>query len=107
MADEAQRQLRAYVEYFRDLGVYDFYRRGEAGSLAWPEVEAAAIEQAPLAAPVPVVASLASIPSAIVQSKVASVAEQGPGVGLAGKLVSFDDLAPHTAPQQRPLCSQL
>ncbi len=22
-------QLRAYVEYFRDLGVYDFYRRGE------------------------------------------------------------------------------
>jgi DNA polymerase len=26
---EAGPQLRAWVEYFRDLGVYDFYRRGE------------------------------------------------------------------------------
>jgi len=35
MAEEAEEQLRAYVEYFRDLGVHDFYRRGE------PVVEAA------------------------------------------------------------------
>jgi DNA polymerase len=29
MQGEATTQLRAWVEYFRDLGVYDFYRRGE------------------------------------------------------------------------------
>ena len=29
MAVEAEQQLRVYVEYFRDLGVHDFYRRGE------------------------------------------------------------------------------
>ena len=38
MADEA-RQLRDYVEYFRDLGVHDFYRRGEPGAVTWPEAE--------------------------------------------------------------------
>ena len=29
MAGEAEQQLRAYVEYFRDMGVHDFYRQGE------------------------------------------------------------------------------
>jgi DNA polymerase len=29
MQDEAGAQVRAWVEYFRDLGVQDFYRRGE------------------------------------------------------------------------------
>jgi DNA polymerase len=29
MAGEAEQQLRAYVDYLRDLGVYDLYRRGE------------------------------------------------------------------------------
>ena len=24
-----EQQLRAYVEYFRDMGIHDFYRRGE------------------------------------------------------------------------------
>jgi hypothetical protein len=28
MAGEAEQQLRAYVEYLRDLGVHDFYRQG-------------------------------------------------------------------------------
>ncbi len=28
MAGEAE-QLRAYVEYLRDMGVHDFYRQGE------------------------------------------------------------------------------
>ena len=31
---KTEQQLRAYVEYFRDLGVYDFYRRGEPVGLA-------------------------------------------------------------------------
>ena len=33
MAGEATEQLRAYVEYFRDLGIHDFYRQGEPLSL--------------------------------------------------------------------------
>ena len=32
-------QLRAYIEYFRDLGVHDFYRRGEPEP--WPAAAAA------------------------------------------------------------------
>ncbi len=34
MAGESEEQLRAYVEYFRDLGIYDFYRRGEPLAIA-------------------------------------------------------------------------
>jgi uracil-DNA glycosylase len=33
MAGEATEQLRAYVEYFRDLGIHEFYRQGEPLSL--------------------------------------------------------------------------
>ena len=29
MPGEAEPQVRAWVDYFRDLGVHDFYRRGE------------------------------------------------------------------------------
>ena len=29
MAGETGAPLRAWVDYYRDLGVYDFYRRGE------------------------------------------------------------------------------
>lgn len=38
MAVEAEQQLRAYVEYFRDLGVHSFYRRGEPVVAAEPAV---------------------------------------------------------------------
>lgn len=31
-------QIRAYVTYLRDLGVYDWYRRGEAGTLSLAEL---------------------------------------------------------------------
>ena len=45
MAAEAEQQLRAYVDYLRDLGVYDLYRRGEpdleAEPLVLPRIEAA------------------------------------------------------------------
>ncbi len=79
MADETQSQLRAYVEYFRDLGVYDFYRNGEpAEALVVLEAEAAvAVEPVVAAAPV-------------VVEPVVAVAG---GTVVAGKLVSFDDLA--------------
>jgi DNA polymerase len=45
MAGEAEEQLRAYVEYFRDLGVYDFYRQGEpvAAAVEEPVLQASAV----------------------------------------------------------------
>lgn len=92
MAVEAEQQLRAWVEYFRDLGVHDFYRRGEpvyaapsADSIAEPAVE-------PPAAPV--------VPATVVSP---SVHSERPTVSVSrpdfleppiAKLVSFDDLAP-------------
>ena len=54
MAGEAERQLRAYVEYFRDLGVHDFYRRGEPVSAAGNTAASVASGPALLAPPVPV-----------------------------------------------------
>jgi len=46
--------LRAYVEYFRDLGVHDFYRRGEPVSAAGNTAASVASGPALLAPPVPV-----------------------------------------------------
>jgi DNA polymerase len=45
MAGESEQQLRAYVEYFRDLGIYDFYRRGEP--VAEAEIAELAVAPAP------------------------------------------------------------
>ena len=82
MADETLSQLRAYVEYFRDLGVHDFYRNGEpAEAMVLPEVEAAFMAKAVVAA-APVVLEPVVVSSVV-----------GGGV-LAGKLMSFDALAP-------------
>ncbi len=79
MAGEAEQQLRAYVEYLRDIGVHDFYRRGEPVFAEIPEppptqVEAAAVVEEPKANPV------LSKP-AFLEPPIA-------------KLVSFDNLAP-------------
>jgi DNA polymerase len=41
MQGEAGPQVRAWVEYFRDLGVHDFYRRGEPVAHAASEPDAA------------------------------------------------------------------
>ena len=86
MADEVQKQLRAYVEYFRDLGVRDFYRRGEPGTVVWPEVEEARVET-PVAVAAPVVERKVVAAPLMVE-------EPDRGVDLPGKLVSFNDLAP-------------
>ena len=45
MQSEAEPQLRAWVEYFRDLGVYDFYRNGEPVSLGAQKAEAGVYSQ--------------------------------------------------------------
>src|ERR1700731_2563589 len=79
MAGEAEQQLRAYVEYLRDIGVHDFYRRGEPvyAEIQMPQplpVEAAVVVEELDAAPV-------SSRPAFLEPPIAT-------------LVSFDDLAP-------------
>jgi uracil-DNA glycosylase family 4 len=79
MAGEAEQQLRAYVEYLRDLGVHDFYRRGEPvyAEVQTPQtlpVEAAVVVEEHEAAPV-------SSRPAFLEPPIAT-------------LVSFDNLAP-------------
>ncbi len=65
-------QVRAYLEYFRDLGVYEFYRNGEPVEVAAAEPPAvqAAVAAEPLPSPPPLLEP--AIP----------------------KLISFNDLAP-------------
>ncbi|NYF90778.1 uracil-DNA glycosylase [Tunturiibacter empetritectus] len=96
MAGEAE-QLRAYVDYLRDMGVHDFYRRGEP-----VYVEAVAV-------PVPAAVDAVSVVEEVVQARPlfakTTLVEQ-PVVPVAvpvrpqfleppiAKLVSFDDLVP-------------
>src|SRR5271170_5654538 len=79
MVGEAEQQLRAYVEYLRDIGVHDFYRHGEpmvaeVRETAPVPVEAAAVVEELKETPV-------STRPAFLEPPIA-------------KLVSFDDLAP-------------
>jgi uracil-DNA glycosylase len=88
MAADREQQLRAYVDYFRDMGIYDFYRRGEP--VAIEAIEIAAAVEPPFAlevAPVPVY-----IPADIPPIR-------GLQEPVIPKLVSFNDLAP--LPQDR------
>src|ERR1700733_2417123 len=98
MAGEAEQQLRAYVDYLRDMGIHDFYRQGE------PVVAEVAVGPVVSVAEVAVVSEARSLPA-----KAASVVEERRAVSVASrpeyleppiaKLVSFDDLAP--LPQSR------
>src|SRR5437763_16368993 len=89
-------QLRAYIDYFRDMGVHHFYRRGE------PIITDIAAG----------VSEVASTVSATVVQTLSATARTGVPLSTAGepkspasvkpdyleppipKLVSFDDLAP-------------
>ncbi|MEO6815829.1 MAG: uracil-DNA glycosylase [Edaphobacter sp.] len=84
MAGDAEQQLRAYVEYFRDMGIHDFYRRGEP--LAIETLEIAAAEPLPVA-----VESEPVVPPAIAAALPSS---HGLQETVIPKLISFDDLAP-------------
>jgi uracil-DNA glycosylase len=78
MAGEREQQLRAYVEYFRDLGVHDFYSQGEPLT--------AKVCETPLE-----VASVAMVEQLDVAPSSGRPAFLEPPIV---KLVSFDDLAP-------------
>jgi uracil-DNA glycosylase family 4 len=93
MAGDAEKQLRAYVEYFRDMGVHDFYRRGEPVADAWAAVEvpAAATVAAPVVNRVPVPRVAAAVERRPVAALPVEKSFLEPAIP---KLVSFDDLAP-------------
>jgi DNA polymerase len=91
MAVEPGQQLRAYVEYLRDLGVHDFYRQGEP---VYAEAAAHAPPIDPIieAQPLPVEAVLIDKLEAATASNLPTrPAFLEPPIA---KLVSFDDLAP-------------
>jgi uracil-DNA glycosylase len=92
MAGDAEQQLRAYVEYFRDMGIHDFYRRGEPIAIEAVELAAAAALE-----PLPVVLEIAPVPFPPTPS------QQGEPP-IISKLISFNDLAP--LPQARVPVSQ-
>jgi len=82
MAGEADEQLRAYVEYFRDLGVREFYRRGE------PVFAVEAARPAAVAAPAPVALAAAAVELPVVKRKPDFLEPP------IANPVSFDQLAP-------------
>jgi uracil-DNA glycosylase family 4 len=116
MQGEAEVQVRAWVDYFRDLGIHDFYRRGErAGVPAGEEIVVATIQAEVPAAEVKSAAEAISAaeaaPEAIALAAAGNDApvaaeEDFPEAAIPAdlrmaaaapatmKLVSFNDLAP-------------
>jgi len=106
MQGESAEHVRAWVEYFRDLGVHDFYRRGEPVAATTAEEMAGAIQAAAEVVSAPVIAprvppthsaaSLAAEPNDDDYPEDAvpeySGAPDAPSPPM--KLVSFNDLAP-------------
>ena len=106
MQSEAGSQARAWVEYFRDMGVYDFYRRGDPAPPCAIEIEAgadAATQRAtdaadfndPPTSPTEATAArrglddVAAAPAPNLSSTIVERTSVPPA-----KLISFDDLAP-------------
>jgi hypothetical protein len=104
VANQAHAQLRAYLEYFRDMGVYDFYRNGEPTELVETvEETAVAVEvevvEPAVAARSVVAPALSSPVFSSPQIQVEHTPEPMPVAAVAmefdiPKLISFNDLAP-------------
>jgi uracil-DNA glycosylase family 4 len=98
MQGEAETPLRAWVDYYRDLGIYDFYRRGEPAPEGVAKADAVAVVGMDT---IPADAS-AEARDAIAQSgradlPAAEFIEEPPPIistMAANKLISFNDLAP-------------
>ena len=90
--EQAQAQVRAYLEYFRDLGIYDFYRNGEPVAYeAAPEPEALPeLEVLPEPAVLPALQAVAAAPLQTL-----------PEIDIP-KIVSFNDLVALPTTQLAP-----
>lgn len=92
MAGDAEQQLRAYVEYFRDMGIHDFYRRGEPVAIeAIKPLETAEVVVAAPAETIPPVVKAPPVPPPAVAAMPLSRDLQEPDIP---KLISFNELAP-------------
>jgi DNA polymerase len=94
MAGEAERQLRAYVEYFRDLGVYDLYRRGDPVSEAESVVSSSHVDAIAASAPEVRMEPQTSAAAPPVQRPAQPLPKRDFSEPEIPKLVSFDNLAP-------------
>ena len=101
-----EEQIQAYVEYFRDLGVYDFYRRGDLyrrGDFyqqgepeCLPTIGVQVVSEL-VAEPESASAVAASVPASALRKVEAPPFSPAISPGLEppiAKLISFDDLAP-------------
>jgi len=99
----AEHQLRAYVDYLRDMGIYDLYRR-EDPKVLLPEAlrERLSVASQPLATPTPRQSASPSIASQPTQTTRPVAAKPSPAGGSAApglsslmpKPPSFDSLVP-------------
>jgi len=89
-AEQGER-LRAYVEYFRDLGVHDFFRRGDPVVVLEPE--RTVVETLTAAVDEPVVARVKQSPPAPLPNPFLPPVAP-PFEAPMATLVSFDQLAP-------------
>jgi DNA polymerase len=98
MQGDAETQLRAWVDYFRDLGIHDFYRRGEPVELAANDTETPSTSPelnsvtavAVVDSPAMRLEDLGTTRQAAIPSENVTASSQMPP---ALKLVSFNDLA--------------
>jgi uracil-DNA glycosylase family 4 len=117
MSGEAEQQLRAYVEYLRDLGVYDLYRRCKpVFEEAHPEppittAPAVAVMREPIAETVPDVRPPVAPPPGAVPDPARPIPVNPLSVRASSepeipKFISFNDLAPlpevRLAPADKP-----
>lgn len=101
MAADAEQQLRAYIEYFRDMGIHDFYRRGEPIAI---EAVEAITEPLPMASVVSRTLTAPAVMPAAVPVPPTPPPIHGFQEPVIPKLVSFNDLAP--LPQARIAVSE-
>ena len=88
MQGDGDSQVRAWVEYFRDLGVHDFYRRGE------PVAAPAAEDDSDSPIQVAAVAAAASEEGLVERVATSAPIAEELSVPVPLKLVSFNNLAP-------------
>jgi DNA polymerase len=97
MQGETSQPLRAWVDYFRDLGIHDFYRRGEAVSEVAEAVREAGVDEA-VPGLAPGLLTEGALPMLQLEAPMVAQRAAPPSAGLVGgeiaKLVSFDNLAP-------------
>jgi uracil-DNA glycosylase len=94
MAGEAEQQLRAYVEYLRDLGVHDFYRQGEPVYAETVPVPPLAVDAVSVVEDAVDARRLPAKPAVAEQQAVAVSSRPQFLEPPIAKLVSFDDLVP-------------